>query len=125
MPHVTLEYSANLPELASYTPLFSEIHTALHEIAGINLGNCKSRARKAEPFHIADGNAAHAFIHLNIEFVEGRSAQVKQALGSECLALLKRHYQARLNDQLQITVNIIDIKLDNYFKFPEGSLTKQ
>ena len=125
MPHVTLEYSANLPELETYTPLFTEIHAALHDIVGIKLANCKSRARKAEPFHIAEGDSVHAFIHLNIEFVEGRSAQVKQALGSECLALLKRHYQAQLNDNLQITVNIIDIKLDNYFKYPEGSLTKQ
>lgn len=125
MPHVTLEYSANLPELAAYAPLFSEIHAVLQDIGGIKLANCKSRARKAEPFHIGDGDSAHAFIHLNIEFVEGRSAQLKQAIGNECLALLKRHYQAQLNDELQITVNIVDIKLDNYFKHPEGSLTKQ
>lgn len=125
MPHVTLEYSANLPQLSDFRVLFDEIHRVLNSTGGIKLENCKSRARIAEHFHIGDGNPENGFIHLNIEFVAGRTTEVKQAIGRECLALLQHHYQAQLNNALQITVNIVDISLDAYFKYPAGTLNYQ
>ena len=118
MPHIVLEYSNNLPAMADFAPLFADIHRALNRIGGISLDNCKSRARVAEASYVGDGNPDNAFIHLDIEFVRGRSAEVKQAIGRECLELLKRHYAAQLSDALQITVKIDDIALDFYFKHP-------
>ena len=125
MPHNVLEYSANIPKLDSYAPLFSELHRILNEIGGIRLGNCKSRARAAEDFFIGDGKTGNAFIHLDVEFVIGRSEAVKRQIGQQCLDVLKKYYAEQLNDDLQITVNIRDIALDFYFKYPEGTLNYQ
>ena len=125
MPHVTLEYSSNLPELPDFRALFGDIHQCLNSTGGIKLENCKSRARAATHFHIGDGNPGNAFIHLHIEFVEGRSHELKQAIGLECLELLKRYYQSHLSDALQITVEIRDISLKSYFKYPQGTLNYQ
>ena len=125
MPHNVLEYSANIPKLESYGTLFSEIHKILNEVGGIRLGNCKSRARAAEDFYIGDGKTENAFIHLDVEFVVGRSDDVKRQIGQQCLDVLKKYYVAQLNDDLQITVNIREIALDFYFKYPEGTLNYQ
>ncbi|MEM7563431.1 MAG: hypothetical protein AAF353_10340 [Pseudomonadota bacterium] len=122
MPHIVLEYSDNLPPLVDYSALFGEVHQALNLIGGIKLENCKSRARVASPFYVGDGNSANAFIHLDIEFVKGRSDEVKKAIGAQCLSLLQKYYQKQLNEHLQITVKIDDIALDFYFKYPEGTL---
>ena len=123
MPHIILEYSANLYELPSFSALFADIHQTLHREGGIRLENCKSRARMASHFYIADGHPNHSFIHLSIEFVKGRSQQTKRTIGQECLKLIKDYYQAQISDRLQITVKIDDIELDYYFKHPEGSLS--
>ena len=97
MPHIVLEYSANLYDLPSFSALFAEIHQVLHREGGIRLENCKSRARAAHHYFIADGSPDHAFVHLNIEFVKGRSderrvqffpearAQNPHAVKSRCL----------------------------------------
>ncbi len=125
MPHIILEYSANLSALPDFRVLFDDIHQALNRIGGIKIENCKSRARVAEHCYIGDGNPDNAFIHLDIEFVKGRSVEVKQAIGRECLGLVKRYYHLQLSDALQITVKIDDIALDFYFKDPAGSLNYQ
>lgn len=125
MPHIVLEYSDKLPELADFRALFADIHRALNRIGGIRLENCKSRARQVSHCYIGDGNPDNAFIHLDIEFVEGRSTEVKQAIGRECLELLKRYYDLHLSERLQLTVRIDDIALDFYFKHPAGSLDYQ
>jgi 5-carboxymethyl-2-hydroxymuconate isomerase len=125
MPHIVLEYSENLPELPDFRALFDDIHQALNRVGGIKIENCKSRARVAEHCYIGDGDPDNAFVHLDIEFVKGRSAEVKQAIGRECLDLVKRYYHLHLSDALQITVKIDDIALDFYFKDPAGTLNYQ
>ena len=125
MPHIVLEYSSNLPELADFRALFDDIHQALHRIGGISLENCKSRARAAEHFYIGNGDPDNAFINLDIEFVAGRSAEIKKAIGRECLDLVKRYFHLHLSDALQITVKIDDIELEFYFKDPAGTLNYQ
>ena len=125
MPHIVLEYSDNLPALADFRALFDDIHLTLNRIGGIKIENCKSRAYAASHCYIGDGNPDNAFIHLDVEFVEGRSDEVKRSIGHECLELLQRHYQLHLSETLQITVKIEDIALDLYFKHPAGSLDYQ
>jgi 5-carboxymethyl-2-hydroxymuconate isomerase len=125
MPHNVLEYSANIPRLDNFSELFAELHQILNKVGGIKLGNCKSRARMAEDFYVGDGSSANAFIHLDVEFVQGRSTDVKRQIGQKSLNLLKQHYADHLTDDLQITINIRDISLEFYFKHPEGSLNYQ
>jgi len=125
MPHIVLEYSSNLPELPDFHARFDDIHQALNRIGGIRLENCKSRARSADHYYIGDGNPAHACVHLDVEFVKERSAEIKKAIGQACLELVNRYYHSQLSDVLQITVKIDDIALDSYFKDPAGTLNYQ
>ena len=125
MPHIILEYSENLPELPDFRALFDDIHQTLNRLGGIRLDNCKSRARRAEHVYVGDGDPDNAFIHLAIEFVEGRSHEIRQTIGRECLELLRRYYHLHLSDRLQITVRVAEISLDYYFKDPAGTLHYQ
>lgn len=122
MPHIVLEYSENLPELADFPGLFSDVHQALNRIGGIRIENCKSRVLVARHCFVGAGDASSSFIHLQISFVSGRTAEVRRALGEACLELLKSHYRQQLSEDLQITVLIGEIALQDYFKYPEGTL---
>jgi 5-carboxymethyl-2-hydroxymuconate isomerase len=126
MPHLTLEYSANVPPPDDLAAMLHTLHQTLHSIGGIRIENCKSRVRVAQQFHIANGEEDGAFLHLDIQFMEGRPAALKKAMGEEILSILKREFrQAMETLNLQITVEIRDIAADCYFKYPEGTLTVQ
>lgn len=125
MPHLTLEYSANVRENKDFSELFSRLHTVLEEVAGATRLSCKSRARAAEQFYVADGATSHAFVHLDIRLLVGRTPEAKKQLGARALALLKEWFAdsvAKL--ALQITVEVRDIDLTFYSKHPEGTLPK-
>ena len=77
-------------------------------------------------YYIGDGHPSNAFIQLSVAFLAGRSNDIKQQIGNQCLACLKQFYEkslARLD--LQITVELVDIQRENYFKYPEGTFTVQ
>ena len=125
MPHLTLEYTANLDEWASSSRVLLSLHRLL-DAAGIKLENCKSRWRMVEERLVGDGEWESAFVHLDIRFLEGRPPDVKQAIGEGAVELLHDHFTAAVeaNDDLdlQITVEIQDIHRATYFKYPPGTL---
>lgn len=124
MPHLTLEYSGNVPVDSDFDALFRKLHAILAETGGIRLENCKSRAYVARDFLVGSGNEASGFIHLDVRFLEGRATDIKQAMGQEMSAALMAWFQSPVDTMdLQITVEIQDIERSFYFKFPEGTLT--
>ena len=126
MPNILLEYSTNVSEVVDYKLLFIEIHKILNEVAGIKLDNCKSRVSEIERFHIGDGHPSNAFVQMSISFIAGRSDEVKQNVGEACLDCLKQFYEKSMEKlDLQLTVELIDIRREDYFKYPEGTFTPQ
>ena len=124
MPHLTLEYTANITQEIDSRELFSELHQVLGEIGGICIENCKSRARSLNLYHIAKGATESAFIHLEIRLFEGRPPTLKAAIGDNCLHILENYFAESISQlDLQITVEICDMQKPNYFKFSKGTLT--
>lgn len=122
MPQIKLEYTVNLspPETDE---ILRQLHHVLNKLTGIPISNCKSRLIKLDEYLIANGEKNEAFIHLDISLMEGRTKEMKQQIGSECIQLLKAYFTKEANDiDLQITVEIRDINRDFYFKYPEGTI---
>jgi len=123
MPHLILDYSVNIDCNRNLSDLFKRLHGVLANTGGINLENCKSRARVAENFFIASGCESNAFVHLDIRFLEGKSPELKRAIGKEAVDILRDWFhQSKEKSDLQITVEIREIQRDFYFKHPEGTL---
>lgn len=123
MPHLTLEYSSNVLEPASWDDVFRRAHDVLVEIGQIRRENCKSRAVRRDQYLVGNSRKGEAFIHLDVRFLEGRPAAVKRSIGERLLSLLREHFCADDHSRvLQITVEIRDIRKDEYFKFPPGTL---
>jgi len=126
MPHIILEYSANLTLLETTSTLFKGVHQQVQDIAGVKIENCKSRSYVANDYWVGTGDKNSAFVHLSVRFIEGRSAERKQVLGTSLCQLLRDAFGVGDADEhVQVTVEVSDIRLDEYCKFPAGSLTKQ
>ena len=123
MPHITLQFTDNIESLPNFNQLFSEVHQTINAIAGIKIENCKSKAIKLENFYIGDGSKSKGFLHLEVKFLAGRSIEVKSEIGRNLLQILKNQFEKsiKLLDS-QITIEIIDIEKNCYYKYPKGTL---
>jgi 5-carboxymethyl-2-hydroxymuconate isomerase len=124
MPHLTLEYTANIQREIEFEELFCRLHDVLADVGGIKKENCKSRAVQRDRFYLGDGDES-GFVHLDVRFLEGRAPDVKQVIGATILSVLLEYYVAGEEEFApQITVEIRDIERAAYFKYPEGTLER-
>ncbi|KTD17581.1 5-carboxymethyl-2-hydroxymuconate Delta-isomerase [Legionella jordanis] len=115
MPQLTLEYSSNVIEEFPLADFFRKCHDLLSEGLPTKLQNCKSRAICHQQYFIADGQADHAFAHLQIRLLPGRSPGLLQKIAEEVIELLKVHF-ARSIDQLNLQLSLEIQETGNYFK---------
>lgn len=111
MPHIILEYSANLTD-PLFPGLFSECHQLLTNQLPTEMKSCKSRAIKCANYYVGDGNARNAFVHLTLKIMPGRTKERLQAVGQELLALLKKYFSESSRQlDLKFSVEINEITL--------------
>jgi len=119
MPHLTLEYTSNLKEKSPDAGLLLHLHHVIESVAGVRIGNCKSRWREVDRWVVGAGEGESAFVHLDIRLFEGRPEEVRRAVGATALDVLKRHFlPAPPGVELQITVEVLEIRKALYFKDP-------
>ncbi len=115
MPHLTLEYTDSLKLEGNFPELFKQLHQVLVDLAGIQPGNCKSRAVRLTEYFVGRGKGRQAFLHLQVRFLEGRSPDLKRKVGDALLQELR----TACPEEIQVTVEILDIEKDVYFKYPD------
>jgi 5-carboxymethyl-2-hydroxymuconate isomerase len=117
VPHLTLEFTANLAEPVSLAGLLHELHGLITDAAGVQSKNLKSRAIRRDIFAIGQGERDEGFVHLEIALFCGRPPAIKEQIGRQSLALLERRFAPREDGPaVQITVEIRDIDRAGYFK---------
>ncbi len=97
MPHLTLEYSANLADAERIGQLCSALAQSLdaqreNDQRVYPLGGIRVRALRCEQYCIADGRPDAAFLHANLKIGAGRSEAAKKATGEALFALIKQHF---------------------------------
>jgi 5-carboxymethyl-2-hydroxymuconate isomerase len=117
MPHVILEYSDNLLDTPDLQAFWARLHPALVQTSGCRLADIKSRAYRAEPFRMGDGNPDNAFAHLTIRLLEGRDSAAREHIGRTALELLAESFPRTLAERpFDLTVELADMRRDSYFK---------
>ena len=88
MPHLVLEYSANVPDEPDLRRVLLDLHDALVASALFERKDIKSRAVRHDVFSTGEGAEDRAFVALSIAILEGRSDEVKAALSEAALDVL-------------------------------------
>lgn len=78
MPHISIEYSANLEDRADIQALCEHLRAVAATIEAFPMAGLRVRALKAEHFSIADGDPKHAFLDVSVRLRGGRPDSVKQ-----------------------------------------------
>jgi 5-carboxymethyl-2-hydroxymuconate isomerase len=120
MPHLILEYSANLPS-PDLQSLFASLHEALAAL-GIELDDCKSRAYRCEAYRVGKGDPRfhtslleRAFAHLTLAVLDSRPQALQHAAGEQLLRILSDAFATVVHD-CDVTVEVRSMRTGGYFK---------
>ena len=80
MPHVIVEYSANIEAEVSPQRLVEEIHAAAIASGVAEPVAIRTRLKRREHFRVGDGSAENAFVHIDIRGRKGRPLEQKKAM---------------------------------------------
>ena len=109
MPHLTLEYTANLD--FDIQPLLRRLHDELVATGAVNLKGIKSRAIRISDYRIADGDPAYAFVHVGLLIREGRPLEIQQEAARRVMEVLKDSFGARFESgHLSLSVDIQEMR---------------
>ena len=116
MPHVIVDYSANLKDFEP-RPLLLQINTALVETGYCEALDIKSRARQDNVFVIGLGTEQQAYVHVKVYLLSGRDQQQKQEIGKNVLKVLLSYSALQQQDfHVQSCVELIEMPKQDYFK---------
>jgi 5-carboxymethyl-2-hydroxymuconate isomerase len=72
VPHLTVEYSANLEPRLEVMRLLAVVHAAALSTGMVEIGGVRTRAERRDLYIVADGDPANAFVAINARVGAGR-----------------------------------------------------
>ena len=88
MPHLTIEYSANLDHDLELPALIDTLHDTVAAIEIFPLAGLRTRAARRDHYRIADGHPDNSFVHVTLRIGHGRALEVRDAAGKQIFAAL-------------------------------------
>lgn len=89
MPHLIIEYSANLDAALDMSAIARAIHATALETGVFPIGGCRTRLARRDTYVIADGHPDNGFIHVQARIGGGRPDSVRQAAAESIFERLK------------------------------------
>ena len=81
MPHLNIEYSANLEEAMDVQALVDRIHETALETGIFPLGGVRTRAEPRKYYRIANGDPRAGYIHMVVRIGPGRDVDTRRSAG--------------------------------------------
>lgn len=117
MPHLILEYSANLESDLEIGALLRDLHEAAAGCPTLERIALRSRAVRRDHVVVADGNPEHRFAMVTARILKGRADDVKQEIADTLFATLKAGLeQATTGKGLALAVDVVEIELSTFRK---------
>jgi 5-carboxymethyl-2-hydroxymuconate isomerase len=99
MPHLSIEYSANLEEVLDIQALVDRIHETALSTGIFPLGGVRTRADSRTHYRIANGDPSAGYIHMMVRIGAGRDLATRRSAGDRIFGALceftEEVYQAR------------------------------
>lgn len=105
MPHIIIEYSANLAEVAAIPDLLSAVHQTAAGSGVFEIGAIRTRAVGRELVMIGDGNPNNGFILIIVRLKAGREPAVQEKFAAALMDTASR-YLATAFEERFVTLNV-------------------
>lgn len=115
MPHLTLEYSRNLPAFNPADALLA-INSAMLGTGLFSEADIKSRALVLDCFAVGVSAMPRAFAHVRIALLAGRSAGQRKEMAEAVLGALKSTTFSGNGLEIQLSVETLELDCTSYAK---------
>ncbi|MDB5741952.1 MAG: 5-carboxymethyl-2-hydroxymuconate isomerase [Polaromonas sp.] len=116
MPHLTVEYSANLAGFPQ-AQVLRELNQAVAGSAEVqDESDLKTRLAAVDRFEIGTAPASRAFVHAQLRLLSGRTPEAKKDLGARIAGVLRRLTPRPEGVRVQLSVEIVDMDRASYVK---------
>jgi 5-carboxymethyl-2-hydroxymuconate isomerase len=123
VPHLTLEYSANLANETSIGKLcetLAHVLDAQRDASDARVyprGGIRTRALRCEHYFIADGDPHNAFLHGCLKIGAGRTPEVRRATGDALFEAIKQHFADAFDAHgLALSLEIVEFSEEGAWK---------
>jgi 5-carboxymethyl-2-hydroxymuconate isomerase len=107
LPHLIIEYSANIEDQIALDALLDKLHTCALGTGVFPIGGLRIRAHRADHYRIADKAPENGFVHVTALIGHGRPLDVQERAGEELFAALTAHLDELYErSPLAISLNI-------------------
>ena len=121
MPHLIVEYSANIEPRLRLPELIEALHRTAASIEAFPLAGLRTRAERRDHFLIADSHPDNGFVHLVLRIAHGRPLEVRQAAGEKIFATLCAHLEPLLADS-PVAVSFEIQEMDPVLNYKGGNI---
>ncbi|CAJ2376979.1 MAG: 5-carboxymethyl-2-hydroxymuconate Delta-isomerase [Gammaproteobacteria bacterium] len=121
MPHLTIEYSANLESRLNVGGLLAAAHRAALGTGLFEVGGVRTRAVMRQHWVIADGHPDNAFVHAVIRIAGGRDEAAKKSAGEEIFTAM-RDFLAPIFDAIPLAISFELQEIDGRFSHKQNNL---
>jgi 5-carboxymethyl-2-hydroxymuconate isomerase len=119
MPHLTIEYTDNLPQFNAGGALLA-LNEALAASGHFEEIDIKSRAVQVGTYLVGTSPGARAFVHVKLAILCGRSIQTRHELSDRLLSVLKATGAWPAGTHVQLCVEVQEIERETYSKSAAG-----
>lgn len=110
MPHLTVEYSANLEGQSNMGALCKSLHAAMMASGLFELGAVRVRARPCPHFAVADLLTENAFADMILRIGKGRTEDEKKTVGAALMKTAEVHFAPLLaHPHFALTLEVQEI----------------
>jgi 5-carboxymethyl-2-hydroxymuconate isomerase len=93
MPHIVVEYSANLENQIDILKLVEEVHEAALQTGEFEVAAVRTRASRREYYAIADRHRDNAFVAIWVRIASGRTPERRKGLGEQIFEAACRYLE--------------------------------
>ena len=116
MPHLTVEYSDNLPDYPEAEALSALNAAVCASPEVLDEADVKTRFVRHTSFEIGTAPAQRAFVHAQLRLLAGRSPEAKQDLAARIAGVLRQCTPRPDGVLVQLSVEIVDMDRPSYVK---------
>ena len=121
MPHVIVEYSANLAGAVEMKALLAALHDAAIKTGVFPAGGVRTRAERRDEYIVADGRPEAAFVHVMLRIGAGRDMPTKKRAADSVFAVLCNHLKP-VQDKRPLAISLEVQELDPVLNLKKNNL---
>ena len=121
MPHIVIEYSANLRGRLDLPQFLKAVHEAAVSTGVFPVGGIRTRAYAAEHYVIADGHPDNTFVHIGLRIGPGRDLDTRKR-ACQTIFAAARNYLATLFETLPLGISLDMQDIDPVLRCRQNNL---